>query len=189
MAEHIDEWVFYEYLDEVLDAAAAQSVATHLASCPSCQEQLARQKRLFATLGSLPEAPLTIDLTPKVMGRLRPQPKPFLPGWWRWVLLGEGIAAAALLLLLLPTIRPLIGGVSFTFPAAEISNQLLRFWVEMGSVLTLTWPASSLNSAVPFIIWAVILGLGILVGLIGNSLLLPPLLRSLSPTPHRGQHA
>jgi len=190
MTDHLDELTIYEYLDGELDAAASQSASSHLATCPICQTQLARLQGLFTTLDSLPELPLTIDLAPRVMAALRPQAKPFLPGWWRWLLIGEGVAAAVLALLLWPNLMNLLGDWSFTLPTVEITNQLLSLWVELQQNLTFTWPtATPLIIAVPFIVWVGILGLGVLVGLVGNSLLLRPLMRALSPTPHRGQHA
>lgn len=190
MTDHLDELTIYEYLDGELDAAASQSVSSHLAICPDCQAQLARLQGLFATLDSLPELPLTVDLTPRVLAALRPQAKPFLPGWWRWVLIGEGVAAALLALLLWPVLTNLLGDWSFTLPTTQITNQLLSLWAELQQALTFTWPTGTpLIIAVPLIVWVGILGLGVLVGLVGNSLLLRPLMRSLSSAPHRGQHA
>lgn len=190
MTDHLDELTLYEYLDGELDAATSQSISSHLATCPVCQAQLVRLQGLFATLDSLPELPLTVDLAPRVMAALRPQAKPFLPGWWRWVLLGEGLAAAVLALSLWPILVNLLGDWSYTLPTAELTSQLLSLWAELQQALTFTWPTvTPLIIAVPLIVWVGILGLGVLVGLVGNSLLLRPLLRSLSPAPHRGQHA
>ncbi len=190
MTTHLDELTLYEYLDGELDAAASQSVSAHLATCPACQAQLARLQRLFTTLDSLPEAPLAVDLTPRVMAAIRPATKPALPTWWRWVVVGEGVAAAFLALLLWPILSNLWGDWSFTLPTATLTRQLLALWSELQHSLTFDWPTiTPLTIALPLLAWLGILGLGVLVGLVGNSLLLRPLLRSLSSAPQRGQHA
>lgn len=190
MDEHLDELTLYEYLDGELDAAANQSISVHLATCSACQAHFAQLQQLFTTLDSLPETPLTVDLTPRVMEAIRPAVKPALPTWWRWVVVGEGVAAAVLALLLWPILSNLMGDWAFTLPTAEISAQLFTLWAELQRSLTFDWPTfTPLTITLPLIAWLGILGLGVLVGLVGNSLLLRPLLRSLSSAPRRGQHA
>ena len=187
MTTHLDELTLYEYLDGELDAAANQSISAHLANCPACQTQLARLQQLFTTLDSLPEAPLSVDLTPRVLAAIRPAVKPALPTWWRWVVVAEGIAAAVLALLLWPFIASLWEPVSVAFSLSEVTAPLLALWTEWQQSFTLTWPVlPPLALAVPIISWLAVLGL--VVGVLGNGLILRSLLQTDSSASQRGKH-
>lgn len=190
MDEHPDELTLYEYLDGELDAAASQFISSHLATCPVCQTQLARLQQLFATLDSLPEVPLTVDLTPRVMTAIQSVVKPALPMWWRWVVVVEGIAAALLALWLWPFIAALLKPLPFPFSLGELTAPLLVLWAEWQQNFTLEWPVlPPLTLAVPIIVWLGVLGLGLLIGVLGNGLLLRSLFQPVSATPQRGKHA
>lgn len=190
MGEHLDELTLYEYLDGGLDAAASQSITTHLATCSVCQTQMARLQKLFITLDSLPEVPLTVDLTPRVMAAIRPTVKPSLPMWWRWVVAGEGVAAALLALLLWPVIAALLEPLPFSLSLNELTAPLLVLWAEWQQNFTLEWPVlPPLALTVPPMVWLGMLGLGLLMGVLGNGLLLRFVLRPVSSTSQRGKHA
>lgn len=187
MTNHLDELTLYEYLDGELDAAANQSISAHLTTCPACQAQLTRLQQLFTTLDSLPEAPLTVDLTPRIMAAVRPAVKPALPTWWRWVVVAEGVAAAVLALFLWPFIASLWEPMSVAFSLSELTAPLLAWWAEWQPSFILEWPTlPPLALALPIIIWLGVLG--VLVGVLGNGLLLRSLFQPMPSTSQRGKH-
>ncbi len=189
MTNHLDELTLYEYLDGELDAAATQSVLAHLSTCATCQGQLADVQRLFTTLEQLPEVPLLVDLTPRIMTAIQPVAKPALPSWWHWVVVGEGIAAAILALLLWPFFTALLDTLPISFSLSELTAPLLTLWTEWQQNFTLEWPVlPPLTLAVPIIVWLGVLGLGLLVGVLGNGLLLRSLFQPTLSAPQRGKH-
>lgn len=106
------------YLDGALPPAAAQCMATHLQTCPVCQEEAALQHRLHALLRlPLPEDELPPHLWPALQARLAQQ-EPDTPvgptpvgRQRRWQALGALIALVVLtgaLLLWQQRARPMI---------------------------------------------------------------------------------
>lgn len=189
MTNHLDELTLYEYLDGELDAAASQSVSSHLTTCPVCQTQLTRLQQLFTTLDGLPEALLMVDLTPRVMTAIRPAMKPALPTWWRWAVVGEGVAAALLALVLWPFVSTLLDTLPISLSLSELTTLLLTLWTEWQQNFILEWPVlPPLTLAVPIIVWLGVLGLGLLVGVLGNGLLLRSLFQHTPSVPQRGRH-
>ncbi|MFZ5908520.1 MAG: anti-sigma factor family protein [Chloroflexota bacterium] len=77
--QHINEELLNEYLDDLLDAPARAAADEHLAACASCRRALADLETVTSLLASLPDEPLTRDLTPSVLAGL-PQPRLAL-GW------------------------------------------------------------------------------------------------------------
>jgi hypothetical protein len=76
---HIDEFTLQEYADNALDEQQRRDAAAHLATCPSCRQQLADMQHLLTAFATMQDEPLTTDLSARVLTAL--QPDLF---WRRW---------------------------------------------------------------------------------------------------------
>jgi len=101
---HLDEFTLNEYLDGMLDAAARAETETRLAACGECRAAQAELQQLFTALAEVKELPLTADLSARVLAEIKPEVA--AATWLRPLLLGQLLAAAAMLVWL----WPLIGG-------------------------------------------------------------------------------
>lgn len=104
-SEHLEEEVLNEYLDGVLDAAAAQLVAEHLAGCTLCAGQLEALRSVFLALDNLPEAPLGHDLARGVLTKITPPAEIVFSTRARLLLSLQAILAVALVAALWPVIE------------------------------------------------------------------------------------
>jgi hypothetical protein len=89
------------YLDGELDSSSAAGFEQHLAGCPDCQHELAQVRAIFTILDSLQDEPAPSHLSRQVMAGL---PVGAGAPWLRWVLAGQVVATAGLLLLAYPTL-------------------------------------------------------------------------------------
>src|SRR3990170_4447234 len=92
MNAHLDPEVIQAFLDGSLSPAEARRAEAHLASCAACSTQAAELRAVFGWLASLPDEPLTTDLRPAVLHRLRPRRWP--SGRLAWLLAAEAAATA-----------------------------------------------------------------------------------------------
>jgi anti-sigma factor RsiW len=121
-----------DFLDGRLDAARRTEVQVHLEGCPQCRGQLEALRWVRdVALKQLPAEELPPALAARVAAalddpdrRLRPPGRTVVPQWRKWAGAGALVAAAALVLLLLPLRRAdLPDAVAADF--AEYSNDRL----------------------------------------------------------------
>jgi anti-sigma factor RsiW len=171
------ETPFHEYLDNELTPAERARFEEHLATCPSCQRELASARSLFASLEGLQPVQEPDGFKEGVLAGL-PRRTPLPLG--RWILAGQMVVTLALLILAYPQLATWyaqIGGwlapgwLSHLF--ADAAAQGKDAWASLLSTFTasidLTWP-KGLGLTWP---QAALLAL-VLVGLwwMGNRLLL-----------------
>lgn len=70
-APHLDDALLNEYLDQALTPSTRHDVEQHLSGCAACAAHLEAWRALFASLDTLPNAPLERDLAPEVMVVIR----------------------------------------------------------------------------------------------------------------------
>jgi putative zinc finger protein len=90
MNEHPDE-LLAEYVDGSLEADDRARVEAHLASCSICSEEVAVAGEVRTALTALPEVPVPLGTTQRVLGRVERRPRWSSPFAWR----AAGLAAAA----------------------------------------------------------------------------------------------
>lgn len=71
MNEHLVEATFHAYLDGELTPSARLAAEAHIESCAACRNRLEALGELFEAIESASDAPLTVDLAPTVVERLR----------------------------------------------------------------------------------------------------------------------
>jgi predicted anti-sigma-YlaC factor YlaD len=149
-----------EYLDDGLSLAERARFEEHLATCPSCQQELAGARSLFAALEGLQPVQEPAGFREGVLAGL-PRRTPLRLG--RWILAGQMVMTMALLALaypLLATWYAQIGGwlapgwLSHLFADAAARGRdawawlLLTFTVSIDLTwpkgLGLTWPQAAL---------------------------------------------
>jgi anti-sigma factor RsiW len=128
MSAHIPDDTLFEYLDGILPPAGTAALEGHLSRCVACSQNLARLRRLFAGIESLPQFPLSRDLAPAVLARLRArQPLPRAVG-----VLGvlQFLAGLAVLAVSAPFTRPYFAALFNRFRAAlpDLSHVSRAFW-------------------------------------------------------------
>ncbi|MBN1305595.1 MAG: zf-HC2 domain-containing protein [Anaerolineales bacterium] len=175
---HITEELLNEYLDQALDQAAAGSIDRHLQSCRVCTARMQGLQRLFEELAALPEEPLTRDLAPGILARLRPQPA-FSFG--KLLLLGQAGTALTILVLLAHNIPDNLnlGGFWHNAPGKlpDIQTFLLQAWllasrIQLPSVEFPTLPAPWLQTGLDSSSISLILASTAALWVVGNLLLL-----------------
>jgi anti-sigma factor RsiW len=72
---HLSEEFLDRYLDDDLAPEERARVDGHLAGCATCRAELAALAGLYSTLDALPAEPLPVDLSPRVLARIRSQSK------------------------------------------------------------------------------------------------------------------
>ncbi|HLB65798.1 MAG TPA: zf-HC2 domain-containing protein [Anaerolineales bacterium] len=92
MNAHLDPEVIQAFLDGSLSPAEARRAEAHLASCAACSKQAVELRAVFEWLATLPDEPLTTDLRPAVLRRLRPRRRP--SGRLAWLLAAEAAGTA-----------------------------------------------------------------------------------------------
>lgn len=101
--QHIKNDQLQAYLDGVTDPAAAESIKVHLDACPACRDKLARLEEMAARLQSLPEVPLSRDLSGLVVSQLK-RDQTLSPAI-TWTLVIEALAAGAVIAILIPAFQ------------------------------------------------------------------------------------
>jgi anti-sigma factor RsiW len=155
---HLDEESIHGLLDAALPAAEAALAEAHLAACPKCAAEVASVRAVFASLASLPEDPLRIDLKSSVMGRLTAARRLRLaPG----LLLAAQVAGSiAALLIARPWLAALLEPIAGFPLMGRISSGLVSFVDEaLGAWRSLvTLAADVLSSTVAAVRWNVLPG-------------------------------
>jgi anti-sigma factor RsiW len=182
---HLDEETLHGYLDHRLNPDGLRRVRRHLRVCPICRSRMAGLQDLAARLAMVTDVPLSRDLVPSVLARLpRRRSAPLLG----WMTLAEAAAGVALASSLGPRFVELL--VAWMTP---LESWALTSWaISMQAWLTAGW--ASLATDVRSLIyaaevwirpapagpqWMVALvgGVALLLGLVGNGVLLGPAAR------------
>lgn len=143
--KHLTEDQLNEYLDNLLDESAHQHVEAHLSQCADCRNQLETLKQVFADLDSLPEVPLTRDLTPSILARL-PKKEP-VHIWTRALAAQWGVVVGFVFWLTMQIAR-LIEFLKITLPAIlnfDFHNILVRIFPLQFTLPEVHLPELSLN--------------------------------------------
>jgi hypothetical protein len=101
--QHPDQDDLQAYLDQALLPGSSREVEEHLESCPACREKIAILEKIFTRLETLPEIPLHKDFSPGVLEMIRDQKQ--ISRSLTWTLVFEGLAAGAILGLVIPALQ------------------------------------------------------------------------------------
>lgn len=176
--QEFNEDLLQEYLDGMLDNKTRQAVETHLANSPTARAQLAELQAMFGSLDTLPELPLTADLSAGVVAQIGRETAVTtqLPRWLWGLLLGQAILALLLLGNVWASLLDWVGNGRLL--ASEWINSLqlptLAFFDQFWTEVTAVWQPPNLPSLtfdLPAGQWALLFGLALLVWLAGNRLL------------------
>lgn len=94
--EHLDDLTLNDYLDGLLEPEARAEADAHLTVCVACQNRYVEARALWLEIESLPDAPLSRDLSRAVMAAIKPAPI-VLPLAARWAVAAQALLALALL--------------------------------------------------------------------------------------------
>jgi len=142
--QHPDQDTLQAYLDRALVPNSSREVEEHLESCPTCREEIALLKKMFTRLESLPEIPLPKDFSPAVLEMIRDQKQ--LSRGVTWTLVIEGIAAAALLGLIIPALQFTTWIPRLVNTQLEIQAGLNVFLTQLFSSWMLWWAQLKISS-------------------------------------------
>ena len=180
---HIGDEAIYDRLDRSLSAQAMADIDRHVQGCPECARRMREARALFRRLADLSAPPLEADLAPRVIHSLLAARGSAVR--WRWVLAGQAAAAAVALAALSAHLESWImqalrdpafmavrqAGTQFL---AESSAWLAPFLDLVPSLPTrlapIRLPLPHLEG--PEYGWAALAGSALLLGLLGNLLLL-----------------
>ena len=180
---HIGHGAIYEYLDRTLGAQAMAEIDRHVQRCAQCARAMREARALFEGLPTLDTPPLQTDLSPRVMSSLLAARKSAVR--WRWVLAGQAAAAVVGLAALGVHLEgwltqalgdPALGAVRQmgTRFLAELATWLAPFLDLIPSLPTrlgpIRLPLPHLDG--PAAVWGVLAGSALLLGVLGNALLL-----------------
>ena len=126
--EHLSDELLDRHADDALTAQERAVSEAHLAACDRCRRELATVCGLFAAFAAVPTEPLPLDLAPRVLRRIVPQPQRRY-GWLvAGVLAAQATLALALALWLLPSFAAdALSGLAW--PGLDWSAAGLRGWL------------------------------------------------------------
>jgi len=101
--QHPEQDDLQAYLDQALVPGSSREVEEHLESCPACREKIALLEKMFTRLETLPEIPLHKDFSPDVLEMIHDQEQ--ISRSLTWTLVFEGLAAGAILGLIIPALQ------------------------------------------------------------------------------------
>jgi predicted anti-sigma-YlaC factor YlaD len=138
--QHTKDQQLQAYLDGILEPVAAERVQSHLDACPTCRDELARLEGMAARLQSLPEVPLSRDLSGLVVSQLKREQA--LSPAITWTLVIEALAAGAVIAFLIPALQaavwlPRLLGTGLEIQAAvnifltQIASNWLVWWIAL----------------------------------------------------------
>ncbi len=161
---HLDNTTLNFYLDDALDAKARTHADAHLASCESCQRELAQLRALGSTFETWRNEPIPRDVSRVVIARITERPLPVNVSRWGALVLGAQIILATLLFVwALPLVLRVLNVLNLApFPTFDASR-----FNDLNFALPL--PALGLG------IWAALILGGAVVWFVSNRLLLQSL--------------
>jgi len=194
---HIGPEAVYDYFDHKLAAQAMTEIDRHVQRCAMCARAMQEARTLFEGLPNLETPPLQVDLTPRVITGLLAARRNAVR--WRWVLAGQAAAAvvgfAALGVRLEEWLvralqDPALVAIRQAGPRflAELSGWLAPFLDLIPTLPTrlapmrLHWPQLEGPAAG----WGVLAGSALLLGVLGNALLLRPPDGAVAPVAGHG---
>ena len=138
--QHPDQDTLQAYLDQALVPGISREVEEHLESCPTCREKTALLEKMFTRLETLPEIPLPKDFSTGVLDMIRDQKQ--LSRGITWTLVIEGLAAGAILGLILPALQftpwiPLLTNTQLEIQAglniflAQLFSSWMLWWAQL----------------------------------------------------------
>ena len=135
--QHPDQDTLQAYLDQALVPGISREVEEHLESCPACREKTALLEKMFTRLETLPEIPLPKDFSTGVLDMIRDQKQ--LSRGITWTLVIEGLAAGAILSLIIPALQFTAWIPLLTNTQLEIQAGLNIFLAQLFSSWMLWW--------------------------------------------------
>jgi hypothetical protein len=180
---HLGDEAIYDYMERSLGGQARIEAERHVQSCPECARRLLEAQALFAQIASVTAPRLATDLAPGVVASLRTARKTSVR--WRWVLAGQAAAATAALAALGVNLHRWLDQ-ALRDPAflavrqagaqllADVSGWLAPF---LDLVPSSPMRMAPLRLSLPHLqgpvsAWAALAGTALLLGLLGNALLL-----------------
>ncbi len=154
--QHPDSDLLQAFLDQSLASGEYEAMENHVASCPSCSQQLMRLKMVGDQLALLPEIPLGKDFSGAIIRQLESEKQ--LSQGLTWTMVLQAVTAGVILGLVLPVLR-----FSFSLPGlvlerpdlitewkiwmASLAGEWIQVWAAIqGSVLQ-AWSALSSGSS------------------------------------------
>jgi len=179
--KHLDESQLNQYLDGVLTETECSLVETHLAVCGRCRQEMDELQAVFTTLGRMDEVALTVDLVPRVLGKIEEvavveKDRQFDYAWIRPLLAVQVVVALVMAFWLWPSIHS--WWTDIVPPIVEFSGRLqfspTPVWE--GAIARLTAISEQISATRPMIElaavhWGWLLGLALLAWLAGTRLL------------------
>lgn len=130
-------------LDQGLEIQKSGYFQEHLESCPSCREELERQKTLITRLEKLPEISFDKDLSGDILSQIREQ-KYSLSGI-TWTLVLEALAAGAVIGALIPVFQAASWLPGFIYTRQKILAALNIFLTQLASTWIVWWAQLQLD--------------------------------------------
>jgi len=182
---HIGHQAIYDYLDHSLAAQAVAEIDRHVERCAPCARAMREARTLFEGLPNLETPPLQVDLTPRVITSLLAARRSAVR--WRWVLAGQAAAAVVGLAALGVRLEEWLVRLLQDPALAAIRQAGSRFLAELSGWLapfldlvpTLPTRLAPMHLPLPHLDgpaagWSVLAGIALLLGVLGNALLLRP---------------
>lgn len=178
--EHIDDTTLNQYLDSTLDPPSHGAVGKHLAECQECQERLNELQILFVTLDNVPDVPLDIDLSERVVAQLRPEGQAQrIPRWLPLLLAIQATAAFFLLISAWSAAQPMLTEAGTLLTESIVSSLEVPSLDQLAELVgsQLDELAQQIHDVRPEInlpnaTWLLLIGLALVAWLVGNGFLL-----------------
>jgi hypothetical protein len=180
---HLGDEAIYDYLERSLSDQAMVEAHRHQEACLECARRLRDARLLFDQIADLAAPPLDTDLAPKVVASLKAARSSAVR--WRWVLAGQAATATIALAALGIHLERWIGQATRDPAFRAIRQAGAQLLVDVSGWLApfLDFvPSSALRLAplrlslphlqAPPSAWAALVGTALLLGVLGNTLLL-----------------
>ena len=140
---HVDNHQLQAYLDGELKPSLVNIIQSHLETCPNCQEELAHLQSLQTRLENLPDISLSRDLSIGVISQLKDERS--LSPAITWTILGEAIAAGAVIGALIPVFQAAGWLPSLLETRLELLAGLNVFLTQLASSWLVWWAGLKLQ--------------------------------------------
>ena len=141
--QHIKDHQLQAYLDGIMDTAEAVTIEAHLEICPTCRDEFAHLEGMAARLESLPEIPLSRDLSRLVVAQLKGEQA--LSPAITWTLLIEALAAGGVIAVLIPAFQAAGWLPRLLSTSLEIQAALNIFLTQLASNWLVWWAGLKLQ--------------------------------------------